>query len=67
MLNVKQGEIKYHFMSIWYDMTWDWTLISRAIAEYSTHNGPVYIYIYIYIYVYICVCVCVCVYIIRGK
>ena len=25
MLNVKQGGIKYHFFSFWYDSTWDWT------------------------------------------
>ena len=23
MLNVKQGGIKYHFLSLWYDSTWD--------------------------------------------
>ena len=23
MLNVKQGGIKYHFLSFWYDSTWD--------------------------------------------
>ena len=23
MLSVKQGGIKYHFMSLWYDSTWD--------------------------------------------
>ena len=31
MLSVKQGGIKYHFLSLWYDSTWDWTLVSRAI------------------------------------
>ena len=25
MLSVKQGGIKYHFLSLWYDSTWDWT------------------------------------------
>ena len=30
MLSVKQGGIKYHF---WYDSTWDWTQVSRAIGE----------------------------------
>ena len=24
MLSVKQGGIKYHFLSLWYDSTWDW-------------------------------------------
>ena len=23
MLSVKQGGIKYHFLSLWYDLTWD--------------------------------------------
>ena len=33
MLRVKQGGIKYHFFSFWYDTTWDWTPVSRAIGE----------------------------------
>ena len=37
MLSVKQGSIKYHFLSLWYDSTWDWTLVSRAIGELSNH------------------------------
>ena len=61
MLSVKQGGIKYHFLSFWYDFTW--TKISQAIGKQSTHlaNGPAYIYIYIYIYMCVCVCVWVCV------
>ena len=39
MLSVKQGGIKYHFLSLWYDSTWDWTL--RPMSG-------IYIYIYIY-------------------
>ena len=41
MLSVKQGSIKYHFVSLWYDSTWDWTLVSQTIGEHSTHlaNG----------------------------
>ena len=31
MLSVKQGGIKYHFLSLWYDSTWDWTQVSRAV------------------------------------
>ena len=23
------------FLSLWYDLTWDWTLVSQTIAEYS--------------------------------
>ena len=37
MLSVKQDDIKYHFLSLWYDSTWDWTPISRSIGEYSTY------------------------------
>ena len=37
MLSVKQGGIKYHFLSLWYDLTWDWTQVSRAIGEHSNH------------------------------
>ena len=33
MLSVKQGSIKYHFLSLWYDSTWDWTQVSRAMGE----------------------------------
>ena len=32
MLSVKQGGIKYHFLSLWYDSTWDWTQVSRPIG-----------------------------------
>ena len=37
MLSVKQGSTKYHFKSLWYDSTWDWTQDSRAIGEHSNH------------------------------
>ena len=30
MLSVKQGGIKYHFLSLWYDLTRDWTPVSRV-------------------------------------
>ena len=68
MLSIKQGSVKYHFLSLWYDSTWDWTLIFQAIGEHSSHLANVrlmLIYIYIYIYIYVCVCVrvCVCVFI----
>ena len=33
MLSVKQGSIKYHFLSLWYDSTWDWTPVPRALAN----------------------------------
>ena len=38
LLSVKQGGIKYHFLSLWYDSTWDWTPVSQTIGEHSTHS-----------------------------
>ena len=38
MLRVKQGGIKYHFLSLWYDSIWDWTQVSRAIGEHSNRK-----------------------------
>ena len=35
MLSVKQGSIKCHFLSLWYESSWYWTQVSRAIAEHS--------------------------------
>ena len=29
LLSVKQEGIKYHFLSLWYDATWDWTQVFR--------------------------------------
>ena len=34
MLSVKQGSFKYHFLSLSYDSTWDWTPVSRAIGKH---------------------------------
>ena len=36
MLSVKQGDIKYHFLFLWYDSTWEWTEVSRATGEQTT-------------------------------
>ena len=33
MLSVKQWSMKYHFLSLSYDSTWDWTLVIRAVGE----------------------------------
>ena len=41
MLSVKQDSIKSHFLSLWYDLTWDWAQISRAIGEHSNHYANV--------------------------
>ena len=38
MLSVKQGSIKYHFLSFWYDSTWDWTLVSNQEEIIRTSN-----------------------------
>ena len=42
MLSVKQGGIKYHFLSLWYDSTWDWTPVSWAFRKHANHkaSGP---------------------------
>ena len=32
-----QGVIKYHFLSFWYDLTWDWTPVFRTMGEHSTY------------------------------
>ena len=37
MLSAKQGGIKYHFLSFWYDSTWDWTPVFQNIGKHSTH------------------------------
>ena len=42
MLSVKQGGIKYHFLSLWYDSTWNWTQVSRAIGEHSNRLAMLY-------------------------
>ena len=34
---VKQEGIKYHFLSLWYDSTWAWSLVSQTISEHSNH------------------------------
>ena len=41
MLSVKQGGIKYHFLSLWYDSTWVWTQVSQTIGKhYSLGQNP---------------------------
>ena len=39
MVSVKQDGIKYYFMSLWYDSTWDWVPVYRAIGERSNHEA----------------------------
>ena len=42
MPSFKQRGIKFHFVSLWYDSTWDWTPVFLTIGKHSTHetNGP---------------------------
>ena len=47
---VKQGGTKYHFLSFWYNTTWDSTPVFQTIGEHCDHYAnKKYIYIYIYI------------------
>ena len=50
MLSVKQGGIKYHFLSLWYGSTGDWTLIPWAIGKYSNHDANVWYLILLKLY-----------------
>ena len=42
MLNVKQCSNKYHFLSLWYDLTWDWTpdLLDHWQTLFSLDQWP---------------------------
>ena len=37
MMSVKQSGIKYNYLSLWYDLTWDWTLVFQTIGKHYTH------------------------------
>ena len=59
MLSVRPEGIKYHFLRLWYDSTWDWTTVSRIIGEHilrlKKHFNIFYIFLLshpIYIYIY---------------
>ena len=43
VLSAEQDGLQYHFLSLCYDSTWDWTPDPRTIDEHSTHlaNSPV--------------------------
>ena len=45
MLSIKQGGIKYHFLTLWYDSTWDWTQVSWAIMPMSKKSSLGFIYL----------------------
>ena len=38
MLSIKQEDIMYHFLSLWYDSTWDWNPVSQASGEHYNHD-----------------------------
>ena len=44
MLSFKQGSIKYHFLSLWYDSTWYWTQVSLTIGVYAKSQMTSLIY-----------------------
>ena len=58
MLSVKQGSIKYHFLSLWYDSTWDWAQVFRAIGEHSNPYANLWyivcVRVYLYRYMWLC-------------
>ena len=37
-ISVKQGGIKVPFLSLWYDLIWDWTQVSRTIGVLSVQE-----------------------------
>ena len=37
LLSVKQGGIEYHFFSLWYNSTEDWTPVSGPFGDYATY------------------------------
>ena len=41
MLSIKQSNIKYHFLNLWYNLTWDWTQVSQDIGKHSNHYANV--------------------------
>ena len=43
LLSVKQGGIKYHFLSLWNESTRDWTPVPWAIREHSNPHANVWL------------------------
>ena len=48
MLSVKQGSIKYHFLSLWYDSARDSTQVTQVIGEHSNHHANVQLCLYVF-------------------
>ena len=42
MLSVKQGGIKYHFLSLWYDSTWDCVCVYAGYNNILEANNIIY-------------------------
>ena len=44
-MSVNQGGIKYHYWSLWYELSWDLIPVSCTISEHCNHyaNGLIYI------------------------
>ena len=63
MLSVRQGGINYHFLSLWYDSTWDW--IQYCLPDHWRTLMPMSLYIYIYIYK--CQCPYIYIYIYEAR
>ena len=53
ILRVKQRGIKKHFFSLWYDSTWDWTPVSRAISQWIRQEEMLYSHLLIHAEIYI--------------
>ena len=45
MLRDKQGVIKYHFLSLWYNSTYDWTLVSRILGDIYGNTYIIWFYL----------------------
>ena len=39
VLSAQQSGIKYYFLSLWYDSTWDWTHLNHLTVYKQMNNG----------------------------
>ena len=51
MLTVNQGGIKYHFLSLLYNSTWDWTLISIHFTLFSVNLTWIVLFSHLKLYI----------------
>ena len=47
LVSVKKEGIKYYFLSLWYDLTRDWTQVSQAICKHSNHHANIWSWNYL--------------------